>query len=141
MVEAAAAPQLPDGAVVLAATDPANPWGAALRWPERDAGGHQPGRKAGALVVAVDGRLVLYVERGGRTLLSWPSDDETLEAAARGLADAVQRGEVLLQLLDLGPQDVLAAAQDAQHPRSRSRRAPPRAGAATGAPPRRDSWR
>ncbi|MGE9781277.1 ATP-dependent helicase [Janibacter sp. G368] len=82
----------PDGAVVLAATDPANPWGAALRWPERAAGGHQPGRKAGALVVAVDGQLVLYVERGGRTLLSWESDEEVLAEAARGLADAVHRG-------------------------------------------------
>ncbi|APH01830.1 DEAD/DEAH box helicase [Janibacter indicus] len=107
----------PDGAVVLAATDPANPWGAALRWPERDAGGHQPGRKAGALVVAVDGRLVLYVERGGRTLLSWPSDDETLEAAARGLADAVQRGalgRLTVQRADgaavLGSQEPLARA-------------------------------
>ncbi|MHA7126483.1 ATP-dependent helicase [Janibacter indicus] len=107
----------PDGAVVLAATDPANPWGAALRWPDRDAGGHQPGRKAGALVVAVDGRLVLYVERGGRTLLSWPSDDETLEAAARGLADAVQRGalgRLTVQRADgaavLGSQEPLARA-------------------------------
>ena len=33
--------------------------------------GHQPGRKAGALVVLVDGELVLYVERGGKTLLTW----------------------------------------------------------------------
>ena len=45
--------------MVLAATDPANPYGAALPWPERpdDAAntGHRPGRKAGALVVLVDG--------------------------------------------------------------------------------------
>src|SRR6185369_5843866 len=65
-------------ALVLAATDPANPYGAALPWPERviDAGdgeraGHRAGRKAGALVVTVDGDLALYVERGGRTLLSY----------------------------------------------------------------------
>ena len=55
-------------AVVLAATDPANPYGAALPWPPQDRG-HRPGRKAGALVVLVDGALVLYVERGGKTLL------------------------------------------------------------------------
>ena len=83
-----------DAPVVLAATDPANPWGAALRWPDRSEGrsGHQPGRKAGSLVVAVDGELVLYVERGGRTLLTWGDDPEALGTAARGLADAVRRG-------------------------------------------------
>ncbi|HEY6933168.1 MAG TPA: crosslink repair DNA glycosylase YcaQ family protein, partial [Marmoricola sp.] len=44
-------------AVTLAATDPANPYGAALPWPDRGEGGHRPGRKAGALVVLVDGEL------------------------------------------------------------------------------------
>ena len=80
--------------VVLAATDPASPWGAALPWPPRgeDRSGHQPGRKAGALVVAVDGQLVLYVERGGRTLLTWGEDTRALGTAARGLAEAVRRG-------------------------------------------------
>ncbi len=57
---------------VLAACDPANPYGAALPWPERE--GHRPGRKAGALVVLVDGALVFYVERGGKTLLSFTED-------------------------------------------------------------------
>ncbi|HWF82764.1 MAG TPA: crosslink repair DNA glycosylase YcaQ family protein, partial [Streptosporangiaceae bacterium] len=60
--------------VVLAAADPANAYGAALPWPPRPdetPGGHRPGRKAGALVVLVAGQLVLYVERGGKTLLSW----------------------------------------------------------------------
>ena len=45
-------------AVVLAATDPANPFGAALPGrtvPRRTDAGHRPGRKAGALVVLVDG--------------------------------------------------------------------------------------
>jgi len=79
--------------VVLAATDPANPFGAALTWPPRDTeGGHLPGRKAGAVVVIVDGELVLYVERGGRTVLTWVEDPPTLELAARAVADAVQRG-------------------------------------------------
>ncbi len=81
--------------VVLAAADPANPFGAALPWPARtqeQAGGHRPGRKAGALVVVVDGELVLYVERGGRTLLSWTLDPAALQAAADALALAVREG-------------------------------------------------
>ena len=45
----------------------------------RPRGGHRPGRKAGALVVLARGELVLYVERGGKTLLSWTSDPEILE--------------------------------------------------------------
>ena len=83
-------------ALVLAACDPANPYGAALPWPERaptETGrGHQPGRKAGALVVLVDGSLALYVERGGRTLLSWGEDGVALGSAATALAAAVSSG-------------------------------------------------
>lgn len=83
--------------VALAATDPANPYGAALPWPastsnDGDGTGHRPGRKAGALVVLVDGRLTLYVERGGRTLLTWSDDVEALALAASALADAAARG-------------------------------------------------
>jgi ATP-dependent Lhr-like helicase len=86
-------------ALVLAATDPANPYGAALPWPDRvvdsaepGAGGHRPGRKAGALVVTAGGDLALYVERGGRTLLSFVEDPDVLAAAAKALADAVHSG-------------------------------------------------
>jgi ATP-dependent Lhr-like helicase len=80
-------------ALVLAATDPANPFGAALPWPERDGeGGHRPGRKAGALVVLLAGALVLYVERGGKTLLSFTDDAEMLRPAAEALARAVKNG-------------------------------------------------
>ncbi|MCK2219830.1 ATP-dependent helicase [Actinomadura sp. ATCC 31491] len=79
-------------AVVLAAADPANPYGAALSWPQRPGdAGHKPGRKAGALVVLVDGHLVLYVERGGKTLLSF-ADDERLQPAVDALALAVRDG-------------------------------------------------
>ncbi|GAA1977903.1 ATP-dependent helicase [Nocardioides panacihumi] len=77
-------------AVALAATDPANPFGAALPWPAGE--GHRPGRKAGAIVVLVDGDLVLYVERGGRTLLTWSEEPDRLDPAAEALADAVRRG-------------------------------------------------
>ena len=83
-------------AVALAATDPANPYGAALPWPERDpegdTAGHRPGRKAGALVVLVDGALVVYVERGGRTLLTFTDDVDVLTPAVDELAAAVRRG-------------------------------------------------
>ena len=81
--------------MVLAAADPANAYGAALPWPARPdetPGGHRPGRKAGALVVLADGELVLYVERGGKTLLSWTSDPALLDPAAAVLAAAVREG-------------------------------------------------
>jgi len=92
--------------VVLAASDPANPYGAALAWPTRapypddesegimprPTSGHKPGRKAGALVVLVDGALTLYVERGGKTLLSWTDDPALLQSAADALALAVREG-------------------------------------------------
>jgi ATP-dependent Lhr-like helicase len=89
----------PEGtaALVLAATDPANPYGSTLAWPvaPRPADvrrGHQPARKAGALVVLIDGECVLYVERGGRTLLSFSDDPATLQPAADALALAVRDG-------------------------------------------------
>jgi ATP-dependent Lhr-like helicase len=72
-------------AVTLAATDPANPYGAALAWPRLEAVSHRPGRKAGGLVVLVDGELVLYLERGGRTVLAFDDDADVLRAAAADL--------------------------------------------------------
>jgi ATP-dependent Lhr-like helicase len=85
-------------AVVLAAADPANPYGAALPWPSRasedDAGGARPGRKAGALVVLVDGELVWFIERGGRSLLSFSDDPDVNRAAGAALAELVTTGRV-----------------------------------------------
>jgi ATP-dependent helicase Lhr and Lhr-like helicase len=81
--------------VVLAAGDPAQPYGAALPWPtrpEETATSHRPGRKAGAVVVLVSGELVLYVERGGKTLLSWTNDPALLQPSAQALAAAVRDG-------------------------------------------------
>ncbi|WP_203780315.1 ATP-dependent helicase [Actinoplanes rishiriensis] len=105
-------------AQVLAATDPANPYGAALPWPDRilDSGdgeatktaGHRPGRKAGALVILVSGDLVLYVERGGRTLLSFVDTPESLTAAGHALAGAVRSGA-------LGPMSVERADGESVH--------------------------
>ena len=85
----------PRRAVVLAAADPAQPYGAALPWParpEETASSHRPGRKAGAVVVLFGGDLVLYVERGGKTLLSWTEDAAALEPSAQALAGAVRDG-------------------------------------------------
>jgi ATP-dependent Lhr-like helicase len=82
-------------AVVLAATDPANPYGAALPWPGRGVdAGHKPGRKAGALVVLVDGELTLYVERGGRTLLTFTDERDALQPAVDALAMVVREGHL-----------------------------------------------
>ncbi len=80
-------------ALALAATDPANPYGAALPWPDSD-GGHRPGRKAGAIVVLIDGVLTLYVERGGRTLLTWTDEPDLLGPATASLAEAARRGSL-----------------------------------------------
>ncbi len=85
------------GALVLAATDPAQPWGAALDWPATRASqdgttGHRPGRKAGALVVLTGGEPTIYVERGGRSLLSFTDELEALTEAAGALSAAVREG-------------------------------------------------
>ena len=72
--------------VVLAATDPANP--TARRCPgrpaRRDGHGHRPGARPARWSCWSTATLVLYVERGGRTLLSWSEDPEQLQAARRG---------------------------------------------------------
>ena len=78
-------------ALALAATDPANPFGAALPWPSQESG-HRPGRKAGAIVVLVDGTLALYVERGGKTLLTFSDDEELVAHAIEALGRVVREG-------------------------------------------------
>ncbi|NUS42240.1 MAG: ATP-dependent helicase [Mycobacteriaceae bacterium] len=87
-------------ALALAATDPANPYGAALPWPKTTVQGHRPGRKAGALVVLVDGEPAMYLERGGRTLLTFTADAQTLTAAAESLAGLVRGGRVDSLVID-----------------------------------------
>lgn len=88
---AAVADPPPLRAMTLAATDPANPYGAALGWPAIEGVTHRPGRKAGGLVVLIDGELTLYLERGGRTALAFTDDDARLAAAATDLAETSKR--------------------------------------------------
>ena len=85
----------------LAATDPANPYGTMLpwpRWPDADSR-RAPARAAGARVVLVDGEAILYVERGGKSLLSFPAIEGS---SARGLAlSAVFEGaEISVERID-----------------------------------------
>lgn len=81
--------------MLLAAADPANPYGAAIGWPETPVG--RPSRSAGAYVVTVGGRLVVFVERGGRKLLTFTDDPGLLTQAVerlRKLAGRRRRFEV-----------------------------------------------
>src|SRR4051812_19372132 len=85
----------PDGSyTVLAATDPANPYGASLHWPKLESG-RRPGRTPGAHLLLRDGEPVVFVERGGRGLLRLKQmEGEGLEEAMRALADAVTAGHL-----------------------------------------------
>jgi ATP-dependent Lhr-like helicase len=92
---------------VLAAADPAQLYGAALRWPETE---HAPSRRPGAYVVQVGGQAVLAVEAGGRSLyvLGEPGDAD-LDAAFAALAAAVRDGR--LRRLALEKIDGVAAVE------------------------------
>ena len=60
--------------LVLAATDPAQPYGAALKWPKLE--GRSPARTAGAYVVLAGAEPVLYVERSGKGLQFLVAEDD-----------------------------------------------------------------
>jgi ATP-dependent Lhr-like helicase len=78
-------------AIVLAAADPAQPYGAALPWPKRADG--RAARVAGAHVVLIEGQAVLYVERGGRSLVPLRDpEDGWLRQALGALVGFVQAG-------------------------------------------------
>jgi len=79
---------------VLAATDPANPYGAALPWPKPPTG-RRPARAPGAHVLLRDGEPLVYVERGGRSILRLGElSDAELAEAMQALADAVSAGRL-----------------------------------------------
>ncbi|RLP12923.1 DEAD/DEAH box helicase [Propionibacterium australiense] len=87
---------------LLAACDPANPYGAGLEWPGTNA--HRPSRKAGALVVLDDGAPVVYLERGVHTLVTF--DGTGPEAIGRALSlvgelvDAGRLAQVTIDRID-----------------------------------------
>ena len=88
------------GIVLLAAVDPANPYGVTIPWPERPP--DRPGRlarTAGAYVVLVDGVLRLYVDRGGRSVVTvaGPPPDEAVAAL---LEVARRRGKLEIETVD-----------------------------------------
>jgi ATP-dependent helicase Lhr and Lhr-like helicase len=79
---------------LLAATDPANAYGASLPWPKSPSE-RRPARVPGAHVLLRDGAPVLYLERGGRSVIRLVElDDEELAASMRALADAVAAGRL-----------------------------------------------
>ena len=77
------------GIMVMAAADPANPYGAAIGWPDHHAS--RPARRAGAHVVLSDGALVAYVERGGRSALAFTDDPATFATALAAVAPRHRR--------------------------------------------------
>ncbi len=118
--------------LALAATDPANAYGATLPWPDPVEGATGRARRvAGAHVVLVDGHLVLYLEKGGRSVLTYSGDPEALAAAAAGAATLVDAGRVRdLKIAKVdgaaaADQPVVAALREAgfaDHPRGLVRR-------------------
>ena len=91
----------PGDALVLAAADPANAYGAALEWPAPAAVGeggsaHRPARAAGSHVVLLRGAPVVYVERGGRSMLTF-APTYSPPAGADGAGDALLDGLMALR--------------------------------------------
>lgn len=94
--------------IALAAVDPANAYGVTVPWPE-PVGGHEPRRNPGALVVLMAGEPVLYLERGGKSAVTFQvadgSDDQKVAVAA-ALVDACRRGNLesfTLESINGGP--------------------------------------
>jgi len=110
--------------IVLAAADPANPFGATLKWPDCAAsagrGGRGPTRSVGASVVLVGGALAAYLARGERQLLTWlpeaePDRSRATRAVARVLIDRARSGGesprgMLIAEIDGGSPEVHALA-------------------------------
>jgi ATP-dependent Lhr-like helicase len=97
--EGASADDGPGAPVVLAATDPAQPFGAALAWPDNDG---RPARAAGALVVLAGGEALAYLERGAHTLLRFPDGvaDDRWAAALGALVDSGRFRSLELRTID-----------------------------------------
>ena len=116
--------------LVLASTDPANAYGAALEWPSTEWAGppgkpHRPSRSAGSTVVLVAGRPLLYAERGGRSLLTFAAPDDTdpvewnviLGRAARALLESVRAGRAgPMTLTRINGLNAMDMSQSSVHP-------------------------
>ena len=92
-----AQPRSEEPPIVLAAVDPAQPYGAALPWPTRPDGesSRRPSRVAGAQVVLIDGEPIAYLERAGRALQTLvAADDPRLQAALAALVEHVRSGAI-----------------------------------------------
>lgn len=109
---------------LLAACDPANPYGATLPWPDPlnwaqadQPTKHRPGRKAGACLILADGQPVLYLERGAKTLLVFTEETSHLQAATPLLAHLVT-AKIMekIVLTSAAGADLLAPAQGQDHP-------------------------
>jgi ATP-dependent Lhr-like helicase len=99
----------------VAATDPANPYGATLPWPAAPEGdgdeARRPQRAAGALVILHDGALVGWLARSGESLLTFLPGDEAqrlasaspLANALAGLVESGERRALLLSTIDGAP--------------------------------------
>ena len=84
----AEAPQEKHEVVMLAATDPANPWGALLRWPAPPEEGSSMTRSTGSRVVLIDGALTAYLRRGNPAIqVLLPEDEPAHSQVARALAE------------------------------------------------------
>jgi ATP-dependent helicase Lhr and Lhr-like helicase len=116
--------------LVLAATDPANPYGATLPWPKREGtaqGGRRPSRTPGSYVLVRDGEPLLFVERGGRGILRLVElEGEAFAEAIAELASAARQGllpRLAIERLDGEPvigsglEETLIAAGFARQPR------------------------
>jgi ATP-dependent Lhr-like helicase len=90
-------------AMVLAATDPAQPYGAALAWPEPVAGG-RPARVAGAFVVLLQGEVAAWLDRRGHHLVTFPAaaDDRWVDAVVHLVKDGRLRS-LEVRRIDGGP--------------------------------------
>jgi len=95
-------------AAIVAATDPANPYGSTVKWPNGGDAGRGPTRTAGALVVLVDGFLAAYLRRGERELLLFapeaePQRSRLTRAAARALVELSAHRGMLIEEIDGTP--------------------------------------
>jgi ATP-dependent Lhr-like helicase len=119
-----------DDYLLLAATDPANPYGAGVPWPKRSVpgkGGRRPSRTPGAYVLLRGGEPLLFLERGGRGILRLMDlNGEALTDAIAELAGAARDGvlpRLGIERLDGEPvigsglEDTLIAAGFSRQPR------------------------